>query len=79
MKTIMKAIVFLSLLLAGCADTAVLRVAEYQGNLVSLGGDACVVHQSGGAHAFARVSVTYTGTNCVVEIKSDGVTDSEGN
>lgn len=51
--------------------TAVLRVAEYQGNIVSLGGDACVVHQSGGEAAFARVSVTYTGQNCVVEIKSD--------
>lgn len=68
----MKAIVLLSLLLlVGCDTTAVLRVAEYQGNIVSLGGDACVVHQSGGDNAFARVSVTYTGANCVVEIKSD--------
>lgn len=67
----MKILVFLSLMLVGCAETAVLRVAEYQGNVVSLGGDACVVHQSGGENAFARVSVTYTGANCVVEIKSD--------
>lgn len=68
----MKAIVLLPLLLlVGCGTTAVLRVAEYQGNIVSLGGDACVVHQSGGEGAFARVSVTYTGVNCIVEIKSD--------
>lgn len=60
-----------ALLLAGCPNTAVLRVAEYQGGIVSLGGDACVVHQSGGENAFARVSVTYTGQNCIVEIKSD--------
>jgi len=68
----MKAIAIISaLILAGCGNTAVLRVVEYQGNIASLGGDACVVHQSGGDNAFARVSVTYTGTNCVVEIKSD--------
>lgn len=59
------------LLLVGCAETAVLRVAEYQGGVVSLGGDACVVHQSGGPNAFARVSVTYTGANCTVEILSN--------
>jgi len=68
----MKAIAIISaLILAGCGNTAVLRVVEYQGNIASLGGDACVVHQSGGDNAFARVSVTYTGANCVVEIKSD--------
>lgn len=71
-------ILFAALLMTGClGSTAVLRVAEYQGNLVSLGGDACVVHQSGGENAFARVSVTYTGANCTVEIESDG-TDPQG-
>lgn len=71
MKTLSILACSAALLAGGCADIAVLRVAEYQGNIVSLGGDACVVHQSGGESAFARVSVTYTGQNCVVEIKSD--------
>lgn len=75
----MKALVFLSLLLAGCGNTAVFRVAEYQGNIASLGGDACVVHQSGAVNAFARVRFVYNGANCSVEIVSDGATDSQGN
>lgn len=60
-----------SIAMAGCGQTAVIRVAEYQGNIASLGGDACVVHQSGGESAFARVSVTYAGTSCTVEVFSD--------
>lgn len=64
-------ILFTTLFIVGCAETAVLRVAEYQGNIAALGGDACVVHQSGGENAFARVSVTYAGTNCTVEVMSD--------
>lgn len=71
-------ILFTALLLTGCPSTAVLRVVEYQGNIAALGGDACAVHQSGGDNAFARVSVTYTGANCVVEIKSDAA-DPQGN
>lgn len=64
-------VILFAVLLAGCGNTAVIRVVEYQGNIASLGGDACVVHQSGGENAFARVSVTYSGANCVVEVMSD--------
>lgn len=64
-------ILFMILFMTGCSNTAVIRVVEYQGNIAALGGDACVVHQSGGENAFARVSVTYAGTSCTVEVMSD--------
>lgn len=63
--------ILFGLLLVGCAETAVIRIMDYGGALPSVTGRGCAVHQSGSEEAFARVRVTYAGSNCFVEVMSD--------
>jgi len=71
MKTLLILAGISSLAVVGCAETAVIRIMDYGGALPSVTGRGCAVHQSGSEEAFARVRVTYAGSNCFVEVLSD--------
>jgi hypothetical protein len=66
--------IWISLLISGCADTAIIRVVEYgaggAAGLVTGGAGGCAVHQQKGAGAFAEVKMTYAGEKCTVEISA---------
>lgn len=72
MKTAPLALLAL-LALAGCGNTSVLRVVEYQGGglLSGLRGAGVAVHQSG--EFSARVEILYSGEQSSVKVQSHAV------
>lgn len=70
------AIIIIAALLTGCGyNTAALRVVEYSGGgvVAPITGEAAgiAVHQAGGEHAFARVTVIYRGERAEVRISTE--------
>lgn len=77
------AIIIIAALLTGCGyNTAALRVVEYSGEgiVAPLTGEAAgiAVHQAGGEHAFASVTIIYRGERAEVRISTER-TDQEAN
>ena len=70
----------LLLLVAGCSNTAVLRIVEYRAGTVlsTFSGTGIAVHQSGKENAFAHVEIIYEGERALVTVvggEADAVQD----